>query len=60
MTSITRFHSDTMLMSYIVNSTAARHNLDALSEHYLSRKTIKFEDVIGKGSKKLKNFGDNN
>ncbi len=55
---ITRFHSDTMLMSYIVNSTAARHNLDALSEHYLSRKTIKFEDVIGKGSKKLKNFSE--
>ena len=55
---ITRFHSDTMLMSYIVNSTAARHNLDALSEHYLSRKTIKFEDVIGKGPKKLKNFSE--
>lgn len=55
---ITRFHSDTMLMSYIVNSTAARHNLDALSEYYLSRKTIKFEDVIGKGPKKLKNFSE--
>lgn len=55
---ITRFHSDTMLMSYIVNSTAARHNLDTLSEHYLSRKTIKFEDVIGKGPKKLKNFSE--
>ena len=55
---INSFHADTMLMSYIVNSTASRHNLDALSEFYLSRKTIKFEDVIGKGAKKLNNFSE--
>ena len=55
---ISSFHSDTMLMSYVVNSTASRHNLDALSEYYLSRKTIKFEDVIGKGANKLKNFSE--
>ena len=52
------FLADTILMSYVFNSTASRHNLDALAEHYLSRKTIKFEDVIGKGKSKLKNFSE--
>ncbi len=52
------FLADTILMSYVFNSTASRHNLDALAEHYLSRKTIKYEDVIGKGKTKLKNFSE--
>ena len=52
------FLADTMLMSYVLNSTASRHNLDALSEHYLNFKTIKYEDVIGKGAKKYKSFAD--
>ena len=55
---IKRFHADTMLMSYSINSTASRHNLDALAEYYLNIKTIKFEDVIGKGKNKLKNFSE--
>lgn len=55
---IKRFHADTMLMSYSLNSTASRHNLDALAEYYLNIKTIKFEDVMGKGKNKLKNFSE--
>ena len=55
---IKRFHADTMLMSYSINSTASRHNLDALAEFYLNIKTIKFEDVMGKGKNKLKNFSE--
>lgn len=55
---IQRFHADTMLMSYSINSTASRHNLDALAEYYLNIKTIKFEDVMGKGKNKLKNFSE--
>ena len=55
---IKRFHADTMLMSYSINSTVSRHNLDALAEYYLNIKTIKFEDVMGKGKNKLKNFSE--
>ena len=55
---ITDFCADTMLMSYAVNSTASRHNLDALSDHYLNITTIKYEDVIGKGANKYKNFSE--
>ena len=55
---IKRFHADTMLMSYSINSTASRHNLDALAAYYLNIKTIKFEDVMGKGKNKLKNFSE--
>ena len=55
---IKKFHADTMLMSYAINSTASRHNLDALAEYYLNIKTIKFEDVMGKGKNKLKNFSE--
>tara|TARA_R110002049_G_scaffold252264_1_gene427216 strand:+ start:352233 stop:354932 length:2700 start_codon:yes stop_codon:yes gene_type:complete len=44
---------DTMLESYIVNSTASRHDLDTLSELYLGHKNIKFEDVAGKGKKQI-------
>ena len=55
---IKRFYADTMLMSYSINSTASRHNLDALAEYYLNIKTIKFEDVMGKGKNKLKNFSE--
>ena len=44
---------DTMLESYVLNSTATRHNMDALAEFYLNRKTIHFEDVAGKGAKQI-------
>ena len=44
---------DTMLESYIVNSTASRHDLDTLSELHLDHKNIKFEEVAGKGVKQI-------
>ena len=47
-----------MLMSYAINSTATRHNLDALAEHYLNVQTIKYADVMGKGANKYKNFSE--
>tara|TARA_A100001011_G_scaffold59252_1_gene58745 strand:+ start:45419 stop:48073 length:2655 start_codon:yes stop_codon:yes gene_type:complete len=52
------FYADTMLMSYVINSTLTRHNLDALCEKYLGRQLIKFEEVMGKGKNRYKNFGD--
>ena len=55
---INKFCADTMLMSYAINSTATRHNLDALAEHYLNVKTIKYADVIGRGANKYKNFSE--
>ena len=44
---------DTMLASYVLNSTATRHNLDALALNYLNIKTIHYEDVAGKGAKQI-------
>ena len=44
---------DTMLQSYVLDSTATRHDLDTLSEQYLQHKTIRFEDIAGKGKKQL-------
>ena len=43
--------NDTMLMSYVYNSRATRHNLDSLSDYYLNHKTITFEEIAGKGVK---------
>jgi len=47
------FENDTMLMSYVLNSTATRHNLDALAQYYLNYKTTTFEEVAGKGVKQV-------
>jgi len=44
---------DTMLESYVTDSTATRHDMDSLAEKYLQHKNIKFEDVAGKGKKQL-------
>ena len=44
---------DTMLQSYILNSTANRHDMDTLCEKYLGHKTIHFEDIAGKGKKQI-------
>ena len=45
---------DTMLESYLLNSTATRHNMDALALKYLGYKTISFTDVAGSGAKQLR------
>jgi len=44
---------DTMLESYIFNSTATRHDMDSLADHYLGVKTTHFEEIAGKGKKQL-------
>ncbi|MFK7859079.1 MAG: DNA polymerase I [Granulosicoccus sp.] len=40
---------DTMLESYVLDSTATRHDMDSLAKKYLNVQTIKFADVAGKG-----------
>ncbi|WP_353110754.1 DNA polymerase I [Salinisphaera dokdonensis] len=44
---------DTMLESYVLNSTATRHDMDSLAQKYLERSTTKFEEVAGKGAKQI-------
>ena len=44
---------DTMLESYVLDSTATRHDMDSLSLKYLGHRTIGFEEVAGKGAKQL-------
>ena len=44
---------DSMLESYVLNSTATRHDLDSTAQHYLGIDTIHYEDVAGKGAKQL-------
>ncbi len=44
---------DTMLESYVLNSTAGRHNLDALAMRYLNHQTISFEALVGRGKKAI-------
>jgi len=44
---------DTMLQSYVLDSTASRHDMDSLAEKHLNRTTIHFEDIAGKGKKQL-------
>jgi DNA polymerase-1 len=44
---------DTMLESYVLDSTATRHDMDSMASKYLGINTIHFEDVAGKGAKQL-------
>ena len=44
---------DTMLESYVLDSTASRHDMDSLASRYLNHQTIHFEDIAGKGAKQL-------
>ncbi|MFL2568631.1 MAG: DNA polymerase I [Gammaproteobacteria bacterium] len=41
---------DTMLLSYIYNSSG-KHDLDSLAKKYLDYEKIKYDDVVGSGSK---------
>ena len=44
---------DSMLESYVLNSVATRHDMDSTAERYLGLKTILYEDVAGKGAKRI-------
>jgi DNA polymerase I len=47
------YHDDTMLESFVWNSSATRHDMDSLAKRYLGYDTIAFEDVAGKGAKQI-------
>jgi DNA polymerase I len=44
---------DTMLESYVLDSTATRHDMDSVALKYLDHETIRYEDVAGKGAKQI-------
>ena len=44
---------DSMLESYVLNSVATRHDMDAAAAKYLGVKTIAYEEVTGKGAKQI-------
>ena len=44
---------DTMLESYVFNSTATRHDMDSLADKYLDHQCTSFEEIAGKGKKQL-------
>jgi len=44
---------DTMLESYVFNSTGSRHDMDSLALKYLGRQTTHYADVAGKGAKQI-------
>ena len=50
---VDKFLGDTMLMSYVLNSTATRHGLDRMALHYLNYKTMKYEEIVGTASKQI-------
>ena len=44
---------DTMLESYVLDSVASRHDMDTLAQRHLGLRTIRYEDVAGKGAKQI-------
>ncbi len=50
---VTNWADDTMLESYVYNSTGTRHDMDALAQTFLNRKTTKYETIAGKGAKQI-------
>jgi DNA polymerase I len=44
---------DTMLESYVLDSTATRHDMDSVAARYLGIQTTKYEEVAGKGAKQI-------
>ena len=50
---VEEFQGDTMLMSYVLNSTGTRHGLDRMAQHYLNYEPMKYEEVVGSASKQI-------
>ena len=44
---------DTMLESYVLDSTATRHDMDSVALKYLGYETVRYEDVAGKGARQI-------
>ena len=47
--SIASAQFDTMLESYVLDSTSSRHDMDTLALKHLGHKTIHYEEIAGKG-----------
>ncbi|MBB5207496.1 DNA polymerase I [Chiayiivirga flava] len=47
------YAEDSMLESFVLNSTATRHDMDSLAARYLGYSTLRYEDVCGKGAKQI-------
>src|SRR5690606_12149380 len=47
------YADDTLLESFVLESGRTRHDMDSLAARYLGYATMKYEDVAGKGSKKI-------
>ncbi|MGB7453367.1 MAG: DNA polymerase I [Lysobacterales bacterium] len=50
---VTGIAFDTMLESYVLNSTGSRHDMDSLALKYLGHRTTHYEDIAGKGAKQI-------
>jgi DNA polymerase-1 len=50
---LTGIRYDTMLESYVLDSTATRHDMDSVAKRYLDYDTIHYEDVAGRGAKQI-------
>jgi DNA polymerase-1 len=50
---VKEFLGDTMLMSYVLNSTGTRHGLDKMAMYYLQYQPMKYEEVAGSASKQI-------
>ena len=50
---VDEFLGDTMLMSYVLNSTGTRHGLDRMALYYLNYEPMKYEEVAGSASKQI-------
>lgn len=46
--------ADTMLMSYVLDAAAGRHDMDSLAKRLLGEETTSYEDVCGKGAKQIR------
>ncbi len=44
---------DSMLESFVLNSTASRHDMDSLAKNYLGYTPIAYSEVAGKGAKQI-------
>ena len=44
---------DTMLESYVLNSTATKHDLESVAVRYLGLATTKYEEIAGKGARQI-------
>jgi len=51
---VKNLYFDTMIASFLVNSTSSQHNLDNLAREYLGYKMIPIEEIIGTGKKQKK------